>query len=94
MVASSLIRLPGSHYVLGSLYSQATVHLAVSVASEFRTGTESTDMSGNLPADCRHTRHREVSMDKTLFNSTLEDVESQVTYNHLIEVPKRSQHAH
>ena len=30
LVASSLIRLPGSHFVLGSLYSQAAVHLAVS----------------------------------------------------------------
>ncbi|KAI9456049.1 hypothetical protein BJY52DRAFT_608911 [Lactarius psammicola] len=28
LVASSLIRLPGSHFVLGSLYSQAAVHLA------------------------------------------------------------------
>ncbi|KAF8256617.1 hypothetical protein EI94DRAFT_1821569 [Lactarius quietus] len=28
MVASSLIRLPGSHYILESLYSQAAVHLA------------------------------------------------------------------
>ncbi|KAH9052658.1 hypothetical protein EDB87DRAFT_1816244 [Lactarius vividus] len=28
LVASSLIRLPGSHYILESLYSQAAVHLA------------------------------------------------------------------
>ncbi|KAH8985038.1 hypothetical protein EDB86DRAFT_3083993 [Lactarius hatsudake] len=28
LVASSLIRLPGSHFILGSLYSQAAVHLA------------------------------------------------------------------
>jgi len=28
MFASSLVRLPGSHYILESLYSQAAVHLA------------------------------------------------------------------
>ncbi|KAI9433155.1 hypothetical protein H4582DRAFT_1008256 [Lactarius indigo] len=28
LVAASLIRLPGSHFMLGSLYSQAAVHLA------------------------------------------------------------------
>ncbi|KAH8997061.1 hypothetical protein EDB83DRAFT_2606938 [Lactarius deliciosus] len=28
LVASSLIRLPGSHFILGSLYTQAAVHLA------------------------------------------------------------------
>ena len=54
MVASSLIRLPGSHVILESLYSQAAVHLAVSVASKFGTATDK--MSGNLPGDCRHTR--------------------------------------
>jgi len=54
LVASSVIRLPGSHFVLGSLFVQAAVHLAVSVASGFRTGTDK--MSGNLPGDCRHTR--------------------------------------
>jgi len=54
LVASSLIRLPGSHFILGSLYSQAAVHLAVSVALGFRTGTDK--MSGNLPGYCRHSR--------------------------------------
>ena len=54
MAAASLIRLPGSHIILESLYSQAAVHLAVSVASKFRTETDT--MSGNLSADCRHTR--------------------------------------
>jgi len=54
MVASSLIRLPGSHVILESLYSQAAVHLAVSVASKFGTATDK--MSGNLPGDCRHPR--------------------------------------
>ncbi len=54
LVASSLIRLPGSHVILGNIYSQAAVQLAVSVASEFRTGTDK--MSGNLPGDCRHPR--------------------------------------
>ena len=38
LVASSLIRLPGSH-MLGNIYSQAAVHLAVSGASEARIGT-------------------------------------------------------
>src|SRR6266702_4812012 len=54
LVATSLIRLPGSHYILESFYSQAAVHLAVSVGSEFRTGTD--NISGNVPADCCHTR--------------------------------------
>ena len=59
MVASALIRLPGSHYELGDLYSQAAVHLAVSGASRFsRAGTDK--MTGNLPADCRHTREPRV----------------------------------
>ena len=39
LVASSLIRLPGSHVMLGNVYSQAAVHLAVSGASEARIGT-------------------------------------------------------
>ena len=71
MVAASLIRLPGSHFVLGSLYSQAAVHLAVSVASQFRTGTDSHDDQGIYPLIVVILVNREASMDKTLFNSTL-----------------------
>ncbi|KAI9456054.1 hypothetical protein BJY52DRAFT_609374 [Lactarius psammicola] len=54
LVASSLIRLPGSHYILGSLFSQAAVHLA-----------------GMYPVIVVIIVSREASMDKTLFNSTL-----------------------
>ncbi|KAI9433163.1 hypothetical protein H4582DRAFT_2101774 [Lactarius indigo] len=54
LVASSLIRLPGSHFILGSLYSQAAVHLA-----------------GMYPVIIVIIVNREASMDKTLFNSTL-----------------------
>ncbi|KAH9058881.1 hypothetical protein EDB83DRAFT_1008437 [Lactarius deliciosus] len=54
LVASSLIRLPGSHFILGSLYSQAAVHLA-----------------GMYPVIVVILVSREASMDKTLFNSTL-----------------------
>ena len=38
LVVTSFIRLPGSHVMLGDIYTQAAVHLAVSVASEFRAG--------------------------------------------------------
>ncbi|KAH9168527.1 hypothetical protein EDB89DRAFT_1574421 [Lactarius sanguifluus] len=54
LVASTLIRLPGSHFTLGSLYSQAAVHLA-----------------GMYPVIVVVLVSREASMDKTLFNSTL-----------------------
>ncbi|KAH9018331.1 hypothetical protein EDB85DRAFT_2276660 [Lactarius pseudohatsudake] len=54
LVASSLIRLPGSHFILGSLYSQAAVHLA-----------------GMYPVIVVILVNREATMDKTLFNSTL-----------------------
>jgi hypothetical protein len=54
LVASSVIRLPGSHFILGSLYSQAAVHLA-----------------GIYPLIVVILVDRESSMDKTLFNSTL-----------------------
>jgi len=54
LVASSVIRLPGSHFVLGTVYSQAAVHLA-----------------GIYPLIVVILVNRESSMDKTLFNSTL-----------------------
>lgn len=54
MVASSLIRLPRSHVILESLYSQAAIHLA-----------------GIYPLIVVVLVNREATMDKTLFNSTL-----------------------
>ncbi len=54
MTASSVIRLPGLNFSLGTIYSQAAVHLAVSVASRFRAGVDKS--SGNLPTACRHPR--------------------------------------
>ncbi|KAI9430478.1 hypothetical protein H4582DRAFT_2016582 [Lactarius indigo] len=54
LVASSFIRIPGSHIMLGNVYSQAAVHMAVSVLSKFRVGTNK--MSGNVPSDCRRAR--------------------------------------
>jgi len=54
LVATSFIRLPGSHFVLGTLYSQAAVHLA-----------------GIYPLIVVILVNQEASMDKTLFNSTL-----------------------
>ncbi|KAH8980070.1 hypothetical protein EDB92DRAFT_307367 [Lactarius akahatsu] len=54
LVASSLIRTPGSHFVLGTLYLQAAVHLA-----------------GIYPVIIVIVVNQEASMDKTLFNSTL-----------------------
>ncbi|KAI9430480.1 hypothetical protein H4582DRAFT_2103756 [Lactarius indigo] len=54
LVASSLIHLPGSNFVLGSFFLQAAVHLA-----------------GMYPVIVVILVSREASMDKTLFNSTL-----------------------
>jgi len=54
LVASTFIRLPGSHIMLGNQYSQATVHLA-----------------GIYPLIVVILVSREASMDKTLFNSTI-----------------------
>ncbi|KAH8980149.1 hypothetical protein EDB86DRAFT_3088116 [Lactarius hatsudake] len=54
LVVSSLVHLPGPHIMLGSLYTQAAVHLA-----------------GMYPVIVVILVNRESSMDKTLFNSTL-----------------------
>jgi len=53
LVASSFIRLPGTHNILGNMYSQAAVQLAVSDVPGVRTRTNK--MPGYLPADCHHT---------------------------------------
>ncbi|KAH9015144.1 hypothetical protein EDB83DRAFT_2520625 [Lactarius deliciosus] len=80
LVASSLVHLPGSHFVLGSFFLQAAVHLA-----------------GMYPVIVVILVSREASMDKTLFNSTLpiiitdlQQASSQFRENQTVAHPTKS----
>ncbi|KAH9025926.1 hypothetical protein EDB84DRAFT_1503464 [Lactarius hengduanensis] len=80
LVASSLVHLPGSHFVLGSFFLQAAVHLA-----------------GMYPVIVVILVSREASMDKTLFNSTLpiiitdlQQASSQFRANQTVAHPTKS----
>ncbi|KAH9168528.1 hypothetical protein EDB89DRAFT_2202879 [Lactarius sanguifluus] len=80
LVASSLVRLPGSQFVLGSFFLQAAVHLA-----------------GMYPVIVVILVSREASMDKTLFNSTLpiiitdlQQASSQFRANQIVAHPTKS----
>ncbi|KAH9022351.1 hypothetical protein EDB83DRAFT_85428 [Lactarius deliciosus] len=81
LVASSLIRLPGSHIILGNLYLQAAVHLA-----------------GIYPVIIVILVNREASMDRTLFNSTLPviitDLQQASSHSVANQTPRRAKSTH